>query len=187
MSISQLKPLDTTKMFGLSLLLTQIKSAPFIVFDKKLSSVSGKVGEPINCYYVIINQGDSTVTDLSIVENGIPSEAWSFSGDSSILSWKSLKPGENITHIFPITPTKSGNLQIMPSTMIYYDGNEKQKHLSSMIPFIEIKGSRSIGARANLQGYCLFIVAAASSVLVPLLLWWVSRKGVSTTTKPKTN
>lgn len=160
-------------MFGL--FVSQIRSAPFLVFDKKFASTSGKVGEPMNCYYQILNLGDSSVTDLTVADNGLSPEAWSYNEDSASISWKTLKAGENITHVFPVTPIKAGQFQVFPSTLTYNDGNDKQKITSSRILFVEVKGSRSIGARSNLQGYLLFLVAACASIVIPLGLWWVSR------------
>ena len=172
-----------------SLFLQQTKAAPFILFDKRLITseyFSVKVDTPIDVFYTISNLGDSDATDLAVVDHGIPRDQFEVTESAAPLKWKTLKAGENITHIFQVKALHPGSLHMSQSQLIYFDGAEKNKALSSSVFWIEATGSRSIGARTNLKGYLIFLAAAAIAVLAPLLLWLPTSKKVDAA-KVKTN
>ena len=170
-----------------SLFLQQTQSAPYILFDKHLITsdfFSIKVDTPVDVYYTIANLGDSAATDLSIVDHGIPRDQFEVSEDAAPLTWKYLGAGKNITHVFQVKALQPGSLHMSPSQLIYFDGAEKNKAISSSVFWFEATGSRSIGARTNFKGYLIFLVAAAAAVVAPLLLWLPTRKDAA---KVKTN
>jgi len=152
-------------------LLGAVNAGPFIVFDKKVTDESGKVGRPVHVFYQLFNVGDSAATDLRIDDSGIPLEQWEFSKSASNLRWNSLAPGQNITHIFEVTPLVSGSLRMGASRLRYMADGQKKIALSSQVFWFEAKSTRSIGAKGNIRGYGIVVGAALVSVFVPFLLW----------------
>ena len=171
-----------------SFFLQQTKAAPFILFDKRLIAseyFTVKVDTPIDVFYTIANLGDSDATNLFVRDHGIPRDQFEVPEAASNLQWKVLKPGENITHVFQVKALKPGNIHMTQSELVYYDGAEQNRALSSSVFWIEATGSRSIGAKTNFKGYLIFLIAAAAAVAGPLLLWLPTSKKVEP--KVKTN
>ena len=174
-------------MFLISFLFASFaQSAPFIVFDKKISETESKVNEKVHVLYRIFNLGDSTATDLHIDDSGIPLEQWEFPASASDLRWDSLAPGENITHIFEATPLTAGNLRMGSSRLRYHAEGQNKIALSTQVFWFESRSTRSIGAKGNIQGYFFVVGIAAASVFVPLLLWFLT-KSSAPVQKSKTN
>jgi hypothetical protein len=150
-------------------------STPFILFDKKVVEEKGKVGEPTHVEYRIYNLGDSAASDLHIDDSGIPLEQWDFPKSANNLKWNSLGPGENLTHFFRAKPLVAGNLRMGSSRLRYVSEGEKKIALSSQLFWFECQSTRSIGAKENLFGYSIVFAVAFASILVPFLLWLLTR------------
>ena len=175
-------------MFGIAfVLVTLTSSSPYIMFDKKVTEMDGKIGQDVNVIYTILNIGDSPATDLQITDSGIPRDQWEFTSDAADLKWSNLMPGENITHVFTVKPRISGNLRMGSSQLIYRDASEKKIAQSTSTFWFESRSSRSIGAKSNLGGYLLFIVASFIMIFIPFLIWFTSRKPISAEPKVKKN
>ena len=174
-------------MFMFSVFLQQAHSTPYIVFDKRIAmqDFNIKVDQPVDVFYTISNLGDTAATDLSIVDHGIPRDQFAVDYDAAPLSWKYLGPNENITHVFRVKAIQAGDLHMGQSQLVYYDGAERNKALSSHCFFIGATGSHSIGAKGNFKGYLLFLAAAAASIVAPLLLWLPTRETDATPASKK--
>lgn len=150
-------------------------SSSLILFDKSIEDLQGKLNQPINVYYTIVNMGKSTVTDLAIVDSGIPRGMFDFSDDAANLKWKELRPGQNVTHAFAVKPKVAAQLKMGYSQLTYFDDGVKYEAYSSSVFWFEASGSRLIGAKENINGYLVFIVASALSICVPFSLWFMTR------------
>jgi len=160
-------------------------SSAFIVFDKKVVEMEGKVGENVNVVYNILNLGDSSAQDLFIEDSGIPRDQWTFNNDVSELRWGQIGAGENVTHVFQVQPRVSGNLRMGSSKLVYHESGVKKICLSSSTFWFESKVSRSIGAKSNLVGYSIFIFASFLMIFVPFLIWYMGKGKSSEETKVK--
>jgi hypothetical protein len=173
-----------------ALLLASGAASAFVVFDKKVSDDAGKVNEPLHEIYRIINLGDSPATALRIDDAGIPLEQWAFPRSAGNLRWAALAPGENITHIFRITPLIPGHLRQGPARLRYVADGEKRIALSSQVLWFESRAVRSIGAKSNLRSYSAVVGFALGAVLLPYLVWRLKRAApsvVKAAAKPKSN
>lgn len=150
-------------------------AAPFILFDKKVSEESGKVGEPVHVIYQIVNLGDTPATDLHIDDSGIPLEQWDFPKSVNNLRWSSLAPGQNVTHIFEATPLVPGNLRMGASRLRFMTEGQKRIALSSQQFWFDSRATRSIGAKSNLIGYAIVVGASLASIFIPFVLWTATR------------
>jgi hypothetical protein len=160
-------------MLGLFLCLTA--SAPFIVFDKSTDDTSGKVGDPVTVLYTISNFGDVAVSDLHVDDSGIPLEQWRFPKSASGVRWSSLPPGANVTYAFEATPLIQGHLRMDSSRLRYLSEGEKKLAFSAKVIFFYAKASRSIGAKDNLWSYGIVVGASLASILVPFVIWLITR------------
>ena len=150
-------------------------SSSLILFDKNIEDLQGKLNQPVNVYYTIANLGKTTVTDLTIVDSGIPRGMYDFSDDAANLKWKELRPGQNITHVFTVRPKVAPQPKMGHSRLTYFDGGVKCEAFSSPVFLFEVSGSRLIGAKENINGYLVFVIASALSICVPFSLWFLSR------------
>lgn len=166
-------------MIFTAFLLSQVSASAYLVFDRKITVDQAKVGKPVNVYVNILNLGDSAATDLVLSEAGIPREMFEYKDDAQNLNWKELKPGHNITHVFTVSPKVAGNLHMGKATLLYRDGAEQRKILSSEVFWLLASNARSIGQTFNMAGYMVFILAAAVAVVVPFLFWFMTRNVVN--------
>jgi hypothetical protein len=148
-----------------------VLSSPFILFDKKTSDDSGKVGESLHGVYTIVNLGDSPATNLHVDDAGIPLEQWDFPKSAGNIRWSSIAPGENITHVFKLTPLVAGTLRQGSSRLRYVADGEKKIALSSQVLWFEARSVRSIGAKSNLRDYLIVVAFAVASVFLPFVIW----------------
>lgn len=158
-----------------------VKSAPFLLFDKKVEKENVKIGIPVHVTYTITNLGDKAATDLSIQDSAFPAENWDVPSAASNLKWNIIEPGQTITHIFQVRPLVEGQLRVGSTRLDYVaDGNEKIA-LSTQIFFFESLPTRSIGASSNLLNYTIVISIAFALIIIPFLLWiLVKPKGKKT-------
>jgi hypothetical protein len=156
-------------------LLAVTLASPFIVFDKKLSDDTGKVNEPLYELYVVLNLGDTPATNLHIDDAGIPLEQWDYKKSAGNLRWSSLAPGENITHVFKVTPLVPGNLRQGSARLRYVADGEKKVALSSQVIWFDAHSVRSIGAKSNLRPYSAVVGFAFASIFLPYLIWRIQK------------
>jgi hypothetical protein len=170
-----------------ALILSLSRSAAFVVFDKKVESMAGKVGEPVSVLYNVYNYGDSLITDLHVDDAGIPLEQWNFSKSAKDIRWNSLSPHTNLSFAFEATPLIAGNLRMGSSRLRYLSEGERKIAYSSQVFWFHTKGTRSIGAKSNLAGYAIVIGASLASIFIPLLVWTAAKPKASPAPKLKTN
>ena len=168
-----------------SLFSTLTKSAPFILFDKKLDADSAKVGSPIHLIYNIQNFGDEPATDLVIDDNAIPREQFTCSENEKEIRFSELKPGQTITHAIEVTPKIEGTLRMSSSRLSYSYEGQRKIAVSSQIYFFNSESSRQIGAKYNIKGYGLVLAASAVVIFVPFLLWIATKKDQKVAAKGK--
>jgi hypothetical protein len=160
-------------------------AAPFIVFDKKLSEDTGKVGNPLHMTFTVLNLGDASASNLHVDDAGIPLEQWNFPKSASDLRWTILEPGANITHVFHVRPRIAGNLRQTSARLRYVSDGEKKIVMSSQVFWFESRSTRSIGAKSNLSGYALVVGLAFGSVILPFVMWWTQKPPAAAVAKPK--
>ncbi|KAH0791607.1 translocon-associated protein subunit beta [Histomonas meleagridis] len=173
-------------MFGF-LLACLASSAPFIMFDKKVTDDEGRIGEPVHVLYNIYNLGDTEITDLHIDDSGITRDQWDFPKSANNLRWNVLEPGKNISYVFTIKPIISGNLRLGSSRLRYVADGQKRIAFSSQLFWFNSKSTHSIGAKSNLIGYGITILAALASVFIPYFLWMMNKNEVDVPKKVKAN
>ena len=161
-------------------------STSFVVFDKKIASDEGIVGDSVHVFYNIYNLGDKAITDLHIDDSGITRDQWEFPKSASNLRWDRLEAGQNITYAFTVKPIVSGNLRMGPSRMRYIAEGQKKIAMSSQTFWFDAKSTRSIGAKNNLLGYGITMAAGLLAILVPFMIWKLTTKDAKEI-KPKNN
>jgi len=165
-------------------LLQLVASAPYVLFDKKVSEEYGKVGNPVHVTYRVLNLGDSAVTNLHIDDAGIPLEQWQFPKSAGDLRWSSLEAHSNVTHVFLAVPRIAGNLRQGSARLRYVSDGEKKIALSSNVLWFESRSTRTFGAKDNLLRYGIVLGLAFASVLIPFGIWWL-QKPAAPVAKPK--
>ena len=173
-------------MFAL-LLASLVNSAPFIMFDKKVAVEEGRIGEPVHVLYNIYNLGDTAITDLHIDDSGITRDQWEFPKSANNLRWNILEPGKNISYVFTIKPIIAGNLRLGSSRLRYVADGQKKIAFSSQLFWFNSRSTHSIGAKSNLIGYAITLLAALVSIFVPFLLWMLNKNEVIVQKKVKAN
>jgi uncharacterized repeat protein (TIGR01451 family) len=170
----------------LSIFVLHVATAiPFIVFDKKLSDDTAKVGDTVHMILTVLNLGDAAASNLHIDDVGIPLEQWNFRKSAGDLRWSSLEPGANISHVFHVTPKIAGNLRQASARLRYVSDGEKKIVMSSQVFWFESRSTRSIGAKSNLSGYAIVVGLAFASVSFPFAIWWTQKPIGATFVKPK--
>jgi hypothetical protein len=162
-------------------------SRTFVVFDKKLTAMQSKVGDPVTVLYNVYNFGDTRLTDLRVDDSGIPLELWNFPKSANNVRWSALDPGTNLSFAFPATPLIPGMLRMESARLKYLVEGEKRIAYSSKPVYFFSKATRSIGARANLLPYAAVVGASLAAILFPLLLWILTRPKAVAPGKTKTN
>ena len=162
-------------MFTFLFLIQSVHSSSFVMFDKKVLSDDGKIGEPVHVLYSIYNLGDSDITDLHIDDSGITRDQWEFPKSAGNLRWSVLEAGKNLTYVFTVKPIASGNLRMGPSRLNFIADGQKKIAMSSSLFWFDSKSTRSIGAKSNLIGYAITTLAGLASIFVPYFIWLLSK------------
>lgn len=155
------------------------------MFDKKVLAEDGKINEPVHVLYSIYNLGDSDITDLHIEDSGITRDQWEFPKSAGNLRWSVLEAGKNLSYVFTVKPIVSGNLRMGPSKLNFIADGQKKIAMSSSLFWFDSKSTRSIGAKNNLIGYTLTTFAGLASILVPYLIWGLSKNSDNSSEQKK--
>lgn len=135
--------------------------------------------------YDVYNVGSSTAFNVLLADNTFPeSDFVTVRGQLSV-TWKSLAPGTNLTHVVILKPLTHGVFNFTAASVSYQPTEEAD----NQVAFTTMPGEGSIMTEVDfnrkhsphLLEWAVFACMCTPSLLIPFLLWFKSHSKYSST------
>lgn len=135
-------------------------------------------GRDLTIKYDVYNVGSSTAFNIALQDDSFPLTDFEVVRGQLSVSWKSLPPNSNVSHVVILKPLKSGTFNFTSAGVKYQPTEEAdvQVALTTMpgegpiMSNIEFSRKHS----PHLLEWSIFAAMCTPSLLIPFLLWWKS-------------
>ena len=160
---------------------------PLLLAHKSLLDAEAVVDSPLTIQVSIFNVGDSAAYDIQLSDN-----QW-IQDNAQVLStpthgtvhaaWPILLPGQNVTHIYLVSPLKGGAVNLEDTAAVVYYSNTGTAETHTRTLSTEVQGYFSVlyaseterKAKPHMLEWLIFVGISIASLSLPYFQWTKSR------------